>query len=261
MCLIFVAWRAHRQVPLFIAANRDELHARPTVPARWWSDTYPPILAGRDLEAGGTWLGITRAGRFAALTNFRDPGQAPRKQAPSRGQLVTSLLTTAEPVSASLERLVAVGPEYNPFNLIFSDGASLAIYESTVGQGRVLPAGLYGLSNHLLDTPWPKVEALRERMVSSGGDFLDRYAALALLRDERPAPDEALPRTGLSLESERRLSSIFVRNGTYGTRCSTLVRIDADSRVEFEEWTWDREGLESGHVSVEFTLEPGAPER
>jgi uncharacterized protein with NRDE domain len=261
MCLIFVAWRAHPQVPLFVAANRDEFYARPTAPAHWWSDTQPPILAGRDLEAGGTWLGITRTGRFAALTNYRDPARKHLQEAPSRGALVTSLLALDVPVAASLERLRAIGPDYNPFNLIFSDGHSLGIYESAVGEGRILAEGVYVLSNHLLDTPWPKVEALRARMISPGGELPDKEAALALLRDDRPALDEALPKTGVSLDWERRLSSIFVRQGTYGTRCSTLVRTEPRGRVEFDEWTWDAEGEETVHVVTAFTLEGSAPER
>lgn len=260
MCLILIAWRAHPEVPLFIAANRDEFHARPTAPAHWWSDTEPPILAGRDLQAGGTWLGLTHAGRFAALTNFRDP-QRSLKQGPSRGSLVVSLLESDLPVAASLERLVAIGADYNPFSVLLSDGRDLGIYESVLGRGRLLGPGRYGLSNHLLDTPWPKVETLKSRMVSSRGRLLDKSSALALLRDECPAPDEALPQTGLSLERERLVSSIFVRDETYGTRCSTLVRVDAEGQVEFDEWSWDAEGREAAHVTTTFALERSEAER
>lgn len=261
MCLIFVAWRAHPQVPLFLAANRDEFYARPTAQASWWSDTTPPILAGRDLEAGGTWLGITRTGRMAALTNFRDGSRAAREGAPSRGSLVTSFLTSDASAAAFLEHLEAVGGAYNPFNLIVADGLDLAIYESTVGKGRVLPAGLYVLSNHLLDTPWPKVEGVRARMMDAAGGFLHKRAALEVLRDDRPAPDEALPKTGVGQEWERALSSIFVQQPDYGTRSSTLVHIDAGEHVEFDEWSWDSRGEERAHIALAFTLERGARRR
>lgn len=253
MCVIFTAWRAHPEVTLLVAANRDEYYARPTAPAHWWSDTEPAILAGRDLEAGGTWLGLTRSGRFAALTNYRDPARVP-KEGPSRGAIVRSLLESDAPVAASLERLAMIGPEYTPFNVIFSDGLQLGIYESVVGEGRLLAPGIYGLSNHLLNTPWPKVEALKGGMLTRRGEFADKAAALALLRDERVAPDEVLPRTGLSLEWERLLSSVFVRETSYGTRSSTLVRIGTDGRAEFDEWSWDAAGLETAHVTTAFTL-------
>lgn len=247
MCLILVAWREHVKFPLFVAANRDEFYARPALPANWWSDD-PQILAGRDRTAGGTWLGITRSGRFAALTNFRDPGQH-RADAPSRGGLVTSLLQSDESVAEGLERLRREGGAYNGFSIIFSDGERLGIYESARGRGRELGPGLYGLSNHLLDTPWPKVKnsTLQLRRVID-----DESAALALLRDERPAPDEQLPSTGVDLEWERRLSSVFVRAPQYGTRCSTIVRENAFGLVFFDEWTWDPEGAETGRVRMTF---------
>jgi len=260
MCLIFIAWRAHPQVPLFVAANRDEAHARPTAPAHWWNDTEPPILAGRDLSAGGTWLGLTRSGRFAAITNYRDPAR-PVKSGPSRGALACRLLSSGAPVGALLGELAQSAAQYNPFSVLFSDGHELAIFESVVGRGRVLPAGRYALSNHLLDTPWPKVQMLRSQMLTAAGEVPDTATALALLRDERPAPDEALPRTGVSLERERVLSSIFVRDSTYGTRCSTLVRMDREGGVQFDEWSWDRQGQETAHVVTSFRLERNGSQR
>src|SRR5580692_7793165 len=167
MCLVLVVWRTHPQYPCLVAANRDEFHARPTAPAAWWSD-HPHILAGRDLEAGGTWLGMTRSGRFAALTNYRDPERLrernPRAGAPSRGALVTSMLESNASVAEGLVHLRQVGAHYNGFNLIFSDGERLGIYESAPAMGRELEPGIYGLSNHLLDTPWPKVQHAKSRM-------------------------------------------------------------------------------------------------
>jgi uncharacterized protein with NRDE domain len=253
MCLVLVAWRGNSQYPCVIAANRDELHLRPSAPARWWQ-TQPPILAGQDLEAGGTWLGITRTGRFAALTNFRDPERT-RVGTPSRGTLVTSVLTSGAGTAETLDYLRDVGGDYNGFNLIFSDGERLAIYESMQGVGRELGPGIYGLSNHLLDTPWPKVQNAKSRLAAALSNLSDTSAALALLRDEQPAPDDRLPRSGISLQWERLVSSAFVRAPDYGTRCSTLVRIDQDRRACFDEWTWDSAGVEIGAVSLRFDLE------
>jgi uncharacterized protein with NRDE domain len=149
-----------------------------------------------------------------------------------------------------------VGPEYNGFNLIFSDGHNLAVHESMPGVGRVLAAGIYGLSNHVLDTPWPKVERAKARLHALLDQTIDPSAVLELLRDDRRARDEDLPGTGMSLEWERLLSSAFIRGSDYGTRCSTVVRIDRGGKVYFDEWTWDVSGSESGRVSFQFQAEP-----
>src|SRR6202171_5953839 len=162
MCLVLVVWRVHPRYPCLIAANRDELHARPAARAGWWPD-HPQILAGRDLEAGGTWLGLTRTGRFAALTNYRDPEQR-RAPAPRRGTLVTSMLESGGTVAEGVAYLRRVGADYNAFNLIFSDGERLGIYESALGRGRELAPGIYGLSNHLLDPPWAKGQNAKGRL-------------------------------------------------------------------------------------------------
>ncbi len=251
MCLVLLAWRGHAKYPCVIAANRDELHSRPAVAAQWWP-SRPPILAGRDLSAGGTWLGVTRTGRFAALTNYRDPEQR-RPGTPSRGTLVTSILMSGDTIEQSLEKLSRVSLGYNGFNLLFSDGARLAIYESVPGVGRELGPGIYGLSNHLLDTPWPKVQTAKSRLSRALSE--SATSVLELLRDDEPAPDEQLPRTGLSLSWERLLSSAFVRAPDYGTRCSTVVRIDESRRACFDEWTWDAAGVQTGAVSLQFELD------
>lgn len=250
MCLILVVWREHGRFPLFIAANRDEYHARETEPAGWWDDD-PNILAGRDLAAGGTWLGITRTGRFAALTNFRDPARM-RKDAPSRGRLVTSLLQSNEAVATNLEWLGRIGGSYNGFNILFSDGERLGIYESVPGMGRELGPGVYGLSNHLLDTPWPKVANAKSKLLSAIDAGRDQNAALDLLRDDRRAAPDELPSTGVSPEWESLLSSAFIKESQYGTRCSTIVRIDTHGHAFFDEWSWGAAGEETHRVSVEF---------
>jgi uncharacterized protein with NRDE domain len=236
-----------------VAANRDELHSRPTAAAHWWH-TQPDILAGQDLSAGGTWLGVTRSGRFAALTNYRDPEQR-RDGTPSRGTLVTSILKSTDSTLQILDYLRDVGADYNGFNVIFSDGRRLAVYESVRGAGRELEPGIYGLSNHLLDTPWPKVQTAKSRLSEALGERVDTEAVLALLRDDKPAPDDQLPRTGVSLQWERLVSSAFVRAEDYGTRCSTLLRIDRNRHACFDEWTWDASGVQVGMVSEQFELE------
>lgn len=253
MCLVLVVWRMHAQYPCLVAANRDEFHARPASPAQWWEDR-PRILAGRDLEAGGSWLGLTRSGRFAALTNFRDPQQK-RTNAPSRGSLVPAMLESGASVTEGLACLRDVGGEYSAFNLIFSDGERLGIYESAQGSGRELGPGIYGLSNHLLDTPWPKVRQAKSRLAAALADITDTAPLLALLRDDNPAPDDQLPRTGVSLEWERLLSSAFVRAPDYGTRCSTIIRIDREGRAYFDEWSWNPDGTNGGRISQQFDRE------
>jgi uncharacterized protein with NRDE domain len=249
MCLILVAWRVHGNYPLAIAANRDELFSRPAQSAHWWSDEGD-ILAGRDLLAGGTWLGITRSGRFAALTNYR--GAERRADAPSRGALVAEILRSKEPVGDTLQRLQETAQRYCEFNVMFSDGERLAIFESVSGEGRELLAGIYGLSNHLLDTPWPKVVNAKSALSVALCDLPDTHAALEMLRDDRPAPEHLLPRTGLSQEWERLLSSAFIRGGDYGTRCSTIVLADRYGGVAFDEWTWGAAGEQVAHHHFSF---------
>ncbi len=254
MCLILLAWRTQPQYPCVLAANRDEFHGRATASAAWWPDR-PRVLAGRDLEAGGTWLGVTRSGRFAALTNYRDPSLQ-RAAVPSRGGLVTQFLESGECVADALERLRRDGAQYNPFNMIFGDGERLGVFESVRGEGRELGPGIYGLSNHLLDTPWPKLRIAKSRLIDALSDLHHETAVMSLLRDDRQAPDAELPQTGITLEWERLVSSAFVRAGDYGTRCSTLLRIDAAGEAFFDEWSWDRNGMESGRKGFRFRLQP-----
>ena len=253
MCLILVAWRVHPDYPLVVAANRDEFFARPAAEAAWWKDAKD-VFAGRDLEADGTWLGLGRDGRFAGLTNFRDPPRN-RNDAPSRGALVADFLTGNESTAAALARLQAQGPRYNAFNLFVSDGDSLGIYESASGSARILEPGIYALSNHLLDTPWPKVTAGKSRLARALRALPDDTPLRELLRDDRPAPDAALPRTGVSLAWERMLSSAFIRAPGYGTRCSTVITRDRHGWMHVTESTWNDVGLESGRVVERFQVD------
>lgn len=251
MCLILVAWHSHPDFPCIIAANRDEFHGRPTQPAHWWRDR-PDVLGGRDGLAGGSWLGITRSGRFAALTNYRS-ARPKRADTPSRGTIVSDVLASGESTANLLDAISRTAPRFDGFNVLFSDGDSLGIYESESRSGRILPAGIYGLSNHLLDTDWPKVRRAKARLPRALADLPECEPILALLRDDQPAADAELPRTGVSLEWERLLSSAFVRGPDYGTRCSTIILVDRSGSKRFEEWSWDSRGVQSGRVSVRFT--------
>jgi len=256
MCLILIAWRVHADYPCVIAANRDEFHSRPTATAQWWPGDSG-VLAGRDLQAGGTWLGITRAGRFAALTNYRGPG-GQVTATPSRGTLVAEFLEQGTPLPVSLAQVAQRGAHCNPFNLIASDGPGLGVYASTTGETRALAPGIYALSNHLLDTPWPKVRVAKSRLATALAALPGTSALLELLRDDTPASDEQLPRTGVSIEYERLLSSAFIRGASYGTRSSTIVTIASDRGVSFGEWTWNPAGALDGssHFAFELAIPP-----
>jgi uncharacterized protein with NRDE domain len=258
MCLIVFAWQRHPVFPLVVAANRDEFLARPASPAHWWTDA-PDLLAGRDLEAGGTWMGLNRNGRFAALTNYRDPSRH-IDGAPSRGALVRNALESADDAEITLRRLAENSSAYAAFNLLVGDGRTLGVLESTTGTVRLLQPGVYGLSNHLLDTPWPKLLKARERLAG----LLPRVhelphgddAVLSLLHDGTPAPDPHLPDTGMSLEWERWLSSVFIRAPGYGTRCSSLVTVDREGNTRLREWTWDEHGELASEVTHRFAAHP-----
>lgn len=252
MCLIVVGWHAHPDYPLIVAANRDEFRARPAMPAHWWSE-HPELLAGRDLEAGGTWMGLTRGGRFAALTNYRDPSQR-RPDAPSRGALVRDALLATDTAGATLDAVAARSADYAGFNLLVGDGERLGIHESMSGAVRLLDAGIYGLSNHLLDTAWPKVERARAAFAAALPSLPDERALLAALRDATMAPDPHLPATGVSLEWERLLSPAFIRAPGYGTRCSTLIRVDRAGHVHLREWTWNEDGELRSEVTHRYRI-------
>ena len=238
MCLILLAWRAHPRYPLVVAANRDEFFARPTAAADFWPDA-PQVLAGRDLQGGGTWLGVTRSGRFAALTNYRDPALV-KAEAPSRGELVSGFLCGREAPDDFRRRIESVAAAYNGFNLLFGTGRSLHYFSNCGDGGGELGSGIYGLSNHLLDTPWPKLERGRSALQQAldHGSEPTPDALLRLLADRTPAPDAELPDTGVPLEWERWLSPIFIAAPGYGTRSSTALVADSGGCAHMVEMTW-----------------------
>jgi uncharacterized protein with NRDE domain len=251
MCLILIAWQAHPDYPLVVAANRDEFFARPTAAAAFWPDA-PQVLAGRDLEAGGTWLGVSRQRRFAALTNYREGGRQ-RVDARSRGALVADFLTSRASPVAYLTQLETAAAEYNGFNLVVGDGESLAYYSNRGdGQPRWLKPGIYGLSNHLLDTPWPKLASAKAAFAAALLALPAQELFLDLLADQEIVPDTHLPETGVPLAWERILSAVFVRSENYGTRASTLLTIDRDGRTTLLERSFDAAARASGEVCETF---------
>lgn len=256
MCLILLAHDAHPRYRLVVAANRDEFHERPAAPARWWDDA-PGVLAGRDLRGGGTWMGVTRTGRFAAVTNYRDTAP-PAPDAPSRGRLPGGFLAGDDEPEAYLRALAPRADRFAGFNLLVGDADSLWYFGNRGGEARPLEPGVYGLSNALLDTPWPKTErgkaGLREAL--AGGGEVDPEALFRLLWDAEPAPDAQLPDTGVGIERERMLSSPFIRGPEYGTRASTVLLVERAGAVRLVERTVvpGREGwTEAAH---RFRLEP-----
>lgn len=243
MCLILFAHRRHPRYALVLAANRDEFYRRPSEPVHFWPDA-PNILAGRDRLAGGTWLGLNRSGRLAALTNYRDPA-AHRPDAPSRGALVSDFLRGEHSASDYLDDLATRSGQFNGFNLLVGEPGGLYYHSNhTDSTPRRLEPGLYGLSNALLGTPWPKVEHGRQRLAEAlaldGAALVERL--LALLADDRRPSDDALPDTGIGLERERALAPIFIATPDYGTRSSSVVLIDHHGRAELTERSYDDGG-------------------
>lgn len=229
MCLIVFAWQLVPGAPLVAAGNRDEYYARPAAPAGWWDD-HADVYAGRDLQAGGTWLGITRRGRFAALTNIRNPGDR-REDAPSRGALVADYLAGALSPTQYVQELRASAERYNGFNLLVGDREQLVWYsnrgDADERNGKPLAPGLYGLSNALLDTPWPKVVRCKAEFASLLCQGAPDDAFFDMLSDTTVPTDCRLPKTGVSLDMERLLAPVLIRSPEYGTRVSTLVKLYA----------------------------------
>ena len=235
MCLILFALGRHRDYPLVVIANRDEYYARPSRTAHWWDDV--PIFAGRDLEAGGTWLGINRQGRFAAVTNVREPGgMTPGKR--SRGELPRDFLAgKADPVDY-LAEVAGRGGEYSGFNLLLGDSSALWVCSNRGGAPMPVEPGVYGVSNGAFDEDWPKLASARAELSALLGDSPDEEALLEILTDHRIAPDHALPSTGVSLDVERMLSSRFIRSPEYGTRACSVLRFEADGVIHFSEFNF-----------------------
>jgi uncharacterized protein with NRDE domain len=251
MCLLVFAWQTLAARPLVLAGNRDEFHDRPAARADWWDDH---VVGGRDLRAGGTWLAAARDGRFAVVTNFREPmaeGRGPR----SRGALVTEYLRGEAPPHDLAREFAARGDDYAGFNLLLGSPEQL-VYLSNRGRGpELLEPGVYGLSNHLLDTPWPKLARTRARFAELLPAGADTDALLEMLADRAPAADGELPDTGLPPAWERLLSAPFIVDPRYGTRCSTVLRLEAGRGIELAERSFDPAGAAIDDRRFEFALE------
>jgi uncharacterized protein with NRDE domain len=235
MCLIIFAFQTHPRYKLILAANRDEYYHRPTAPAGWWEEDRF-LLAGKDLEAGGTWMGITKKGKLAALTNYRGT-ESHKKNAPSRGALVNQYLLSNISSREYLQELQVKRTGYNGFNLILGDIDKLWYYSSRQNKILYVPPGVHGLSNDSLDTPWPKVvkgKQILEQLVLSQPE-ISLESIFSFLEDTEMAPDHQLPDTGIGIGYERVLSSIFIKSPEYGTRSSTVLLVDKDNRVTFAE--------------------------
>jgi uncharacterized protein with NRDE domain len=254
MCLAVVAIDAHPRYALVVAANRDEFHARPTAPAHWWDDRATrDLFAGRDLQAGGTWLGVTRRGRWAFVTNVREPGRRD-VAAPSRGGLVVHVLDDTREAATALAD-ARTDTRYNGYNLIAGDAARAAWTSNRAATVETLAPGVHGVSNAQLDTPWPKLARVKRGVAvwaNDGGDDVRRL--FELLSDRAPAPEADLPSTGVSLEWERLLSSPFIASASYGTRSSTIVTMARDGEVAVRERTFDASGRATGEVAERFLL-------
>lgn len=249
MCLLVFAWQKHPRYRLVLAGNRDEFHQRPAAPAAWWQER-PDLLAGRDLEAGGAWLGVSRDGNAAVVTNFREtPAVDTAKH--SRGALVADFLRQpGDPDiwSAGVDESLFAG-----FNLLLFSSTKGHYLSNRVQRDTRLASGIYGLSNHRLDTPWPKLTLARKRFATRiGSEHVDPEDLLDLLADRQPAARDELPHTGLPDDWERLLSAAFIVHPAYGTRASTVLMVGNDGQVLFHERRFDPDGKRAGDERFEF---------
>lgn len=247
MCILFVALDVLPEHPVIICANRDEFHVRPTEPAHFW----PPeghLLAGKDLQAGGSWLGVNQHGQIAALTNIRAP-ELQQSNKRSRGELVLKALEVPNTMTTSWLR--EQGHFYNPFNLLFGKGSELYCYHSLNSEIQRLAPGFHAISNGAIDDIWPKMakgtQALEQQL--SNASAIDIDALLAIMTDQSQADDDELPQTGVALEWERQLSSIYIKHPEYGTRSTSIIIQDQQSNTEFIEVRYDGKGRNLGRQS------------
>ena len=247
MCILFIAVKQHPDHPLIIAANRDEFHARMTSPSHSWHDK-PEMFAGRDEQAGGTWMGIHGSGRIAALTNIRAP-QRERMDVKTRGELVVNALETNDD-TAFLTTLRNTANDYNGYNLVYGSATELSVFNSHSLEHHPLTQGVYGLSNASLNTPWPKVQmgvkSLNRACQQSGQ--LDVEDLFSILHNRETASDEDLPDTGIAKPWEKMLSSIFICSADYGTRSSTILTVNNAGKINWQERSYDANGIETGRV-------------
>ncbi|WP_223594358.1 NRDE family protein [Neobacillus bataviensis] len=251
MCLILFAYNVHPEYKLIVAANRDEFYNRPTAPAHFWEDS-PEILAGRDLEKMGTWMGVTDQGRFAALTNYRNPKELTEGKR-SRGELVADALKYDGVLENYMAMLAENNAQYPGYNLLAGDADELYYYSNIGQELQKLEPGIYGVSNHLLDTVWPKVKIGKDGLSKIiGGKQEDMVENLfALLQYSEAASDELLPNTGVPLDLERMLSPLFIKSEHYGTRSSTIMLM-SDKEIKYIERVFTNGQVNDQHFTIEL---------
>jgi uncharacterized protein with NRDE domain len=261
MCLLFFSLNQHPTYKLILAGNRDEFYGRQTAPASFWSN-HPHVVGGCDLEAiqadgtCGTWMGMSKTGRLAFITNFRDPKNINPK-APSRGKLVSDFLVGNHEPEPYLHAVQTRASQYNGFNLVVGRTSELYYLSNYQNEIKKLTSGFYGLSNHLLDTPWPKVtkgKAALEKELTQPTISIENL--FSILCDEGRAPDDQLPDTGIGLDRERALSAMFIKTNGYGTRCSTVILVNKQGEVRFEERTFDLTDFSFTTRQFQFAVMP-----
>ena len=259
MCLIVISFNPSTELKLLALANRDEFYERPSLQAHFWKD-QEGVLAGRDEQAGGTWFGVHASGRFAAVTNYREPGVVV-EGALSRGNLVSDFLNGDQSAGAYMKTIELNADRYNGFNLLAFDTENLFYFSNRSGAPPSrLPKGTYGLSNHLLDTPWPKVVKLKKRFgeacdkAKNADEIWSNSSFLDLITDESVAKDIDLPETGVPLDWERTLSAMLIKSEQYGTRCSTMVSVTKSNQIRFAEKTIHPTNI--GQPLVQFEIQP-----
>lgn len=253
MCLIFLSVNQHPTYKLIVAANRDEFYQRKTAPAHFWEDA-PHIVGGRDLEANGTWMAMSRNGKISMVTNYRDLKNL-KEQAPSRGQLVSDYLSNGDEPNQYLEKISGNASAYNGYNLIVGKPDELYYFSNYKNVIERVPVGLHGLSNHLLNTPWPKVEqGITDMKQALSRENINTSLLFDILRNETNAPDEKLPDTGVGLDRERMLSSMFIKSPNYGTRCSTVVLINHQNEVSYTERVYDLQTFDYTTRTFQFQI-------
>lgn len=251
MCLILFAYQVHPVYKLIVAANRDEFYRRPTAPVHFWED-HPEILAGRDLEKMGTWMGVTKTGRFAALTNFRNPKEAAEGKR-SRGELVAGALQYQGVLQEFMSKVQENKDLYPGYNLLAGAGDELYYFSNIGGELQKLEPGIFGVSNHLLNTAWPKVKTGKEglKKIINGNQEELVEQLFGLLQTSDPAPDEFLPSTGVPLEMERMLSPLFIQSDQYGTRSSTVMLMGA-SKIQYVERVFSQTGITDQKFTIQI---------
>ncbi|MCP3900997.1 MAG: NRDE family protein [Desulfobacteraceae bacterium] len=251
MCLILFGYKVSEKYPLVLVANRDEFYQRPTAPMHFWEDR-PSILAGKDLEQGGTWFGVSKNGRFAALTNYRDPSSI-KQHAPSRGEIIVDYLQSNKPEKEYFKSFRQKAKTYNGFNLIFGNMENLYWFSNLKNSFEKIKPGIHGISNHFLDTPWPKVASGKKALEKIINEKISSQDLFPILTDQSMPDESLLPDTGVGIELEKMLSPLFIQSDIYGTRSSTVMIADRQGNLDVSERTYSPEN-KNDYTNQSFIL-------